>query len=78
MSDDVKPYTDLSPPQSRVTPKGGALMANKKALITSKSSMMGVLGVVPEENDSNDEENLAKYTTFSHLGQGSAKKMILS
>jgi hypothetical protein len=53
-------------------------MANKKALITSKSSMMGVLGVVPEENDSNDEENLAKYTTFSHLGQGSAKKMILS
>lgn len=35
--------------------------------------MIGVLGVVPEENDSEGEENQLRYTNFSQLKESTNK-----
>jgi hypothetical protein len=50
-----------------------AKLIENKNLITSKSSMIGVLGVVPEENDSEGEENQLRYTNYSQFKETTSK-----
>jgi len=75
-NDEVKPITEPNSPKSKVVPKKNLFNNNsnrKKNLITSKSSMIGVLGVVPEENDSENEDNPLKFTSLSQLKESPIK-----
>ena len=58
-------------------PDSEAVQGNKN-MMSSKSSMMGVLGVVPEENDSENEEGPLKFTNYSQLRGSAAMKCLKS
>jgi amino acid transporter len=69
-NDDSKSLSRSSLGDGRILPKINKLVPKKRspgANLTSKSSMMGVLGVVPEENDSELEEGVIKFTSYSQL-----------
>lgn len=77
-NDDQKSPSSSLSSESRILPKLGNLSSKKKNpknLLMSKSSMMGVLGVVPEENDSEQDDGHIKYTTFSQINTPATKKL---
>jgi hypothetical protein len=69
-NDDSKSLSRSSLGDGRILPKINKSVPRKRppgAHLTSNTSMMGVLGVVPEENDSELEEGVIKFTSYSQL-----------
>ena len=77
VSNDRSPEHKYSPTRS-IQPKNRFNQGNnrKRNLLTSKSSMMGVLGVVPEENDSDHEDGQLNVKSFDERNDSHSKQFI--